>query len=332
MRLIQSIFVTGLFLWSAVAVAQNDEGATISATATTERKTELELKAEIARAEAEKAKAEAEKAKAEAEIEKARAAAKNEATDDTRDTGAAATANVTVNVPPPPAPVTPAPVAEKPEDEPEESQPNHRGFYMRFTPGLGLGTAWANGTMGPKHGIEAISDPKHAAFAGSLGLDLGAGIVKNLALHIGVVYEKMFVREKEPTRIAFSVLGVSAGLTWYFTDLELYFTGQFRWAGLLLKFPDVSCTEFFDDRYDWYKGPGLSFTLGREWYDSAEDDDAVGIGVQANYYRMRGGADSMGTSDNPETADSYYLTSDGADGKYTYNYFSLLIVLTMTHF
>lgn len=264
-----------------------------------ETRTELELRAEIARAEAEKAKAEAEKARAEAETMKAEA--ERAKAESTKAEAAKASARESEKD------MTAKDNAEPREDE---TQPNHRGFYFRFTPGLGLGTAWAKGTMDPLPGIERIDDPRHSTLTGTIGLDLGAGIVRNLALHVGTFFEKMILRKTEPTRMAFSIFGVDAGLTWYFTELELYLTGQFRWVGMLVKYPEVSCAEYFEDTFDWYKGPGLSVTFGKEWYDDANDQHGTGIGLQTNYYRTHG----------------------GIDDHQAFNHFSLLLVLTSTRF
>jgi hypothetical protein len=269
-----------------------------------ETRTELELRAEIARAEAEKAKAEAEKARAEAERAKAETM-KAEAERANEESGKAEAVKSSDRESE--KDMTATDNAQLREDE---TQPNHRGFYFRFTPGLGLGTAWARGTMDPLPGIERIDDPRHSTLTGTIGLDLGAGIVRNLALHVGTFFEKMILRKKEPTRMAFSIFGVDAGLTWYFTELELYLTGQFRWVGMLVKYPEVSRTEYFEDTFDWYKGPGFSVTFGKEWYDDANDQHGTGIGLQTNYYRTHG----------------------GIDDHQAFNHFSLLLVLTSTRF
>ena len=268
----------------------------------------LKLKAEIARAEAEKAKAEAEKARADAARAKAELEMKK-----------AAAANVDTNsriAPPPPAP---APVQTVTDTT---AQPNHRGLYLRLTPGLGLGTVWGKGMMDAHPGLVAIDNPRHTTLTGTIGFDIGAGIIENLALHVGAFYEKMILRKTDPTTMVFSILGLDAGLTWYFTDLELYLTGQFRWVAMLLKFPEVNCSEFFKDSFEWYKGPGLSLTFGREWYNGPHDESAAGIGIQANYYRMHGGHDK--TNDLNQYSEQ--------EKAYIFNQFSLLLVLTFTHF
>ncbi|MBN2715377.1 MAG: hypothetical protein JXX14_05950 [Deltaproteobacteria bacterium] len=320
LKLILAVLIC-ILLSSAVYAQSGEVSATTSGTAsvsvgsdakgTTEsdETAALRLKAEIARAEAEKAKAEAEKAKAEAERARTEAESKKDAQ-----------ASAAVQVPPP-APLVaapaPPPVPQNNTVEPTtstetstETQPNHRGLFLRFAPGLGLGVAWARGTMDPRPGLEAITNPRHTTLTGTIGLDIGAGLSRRLALHVGTFYEKMIFRMKDPTNVVFSILGVGAGLTWYFTDLELYLTGQFRWVGMLLKFPEVSCSDYFDDTFEWYKGPGMSLTFGREWFESPTDDNATGIGIQANYYRMHGGIDKA----------------------YAFNHFSLLAVLTFTHF
>lgn len=265
----------------------------------------LRLKAEIAQAEAEKARAEAEKARAEAELakaeaQKAEAAAlsANASATVSGKTGADAQTHGSGGTPPDAA------------AQGDETQPNHRGFFSRVTPGLGLGLVWAAGTMDPRPGLEAVDDPSHVSLTGAIGVDMGGGIAKNLALHIGGFGEKMFMRQREPAVMAFSIFGIAGGLTWYFTKMELFLTGQFRWVGMLVKFPQVSCSDYFEDTFDWFKGPGLSLTFGREWFQNAKDQRAPGMGIQANYYRMKG----------------------GNDNDYHFNYFSLLLVLTFTRF
>ncbi len=53
------------------------------------------------------------------------------------------------------------------------------------------------------------------------------------------------------------------------------------------------------------RGPGVSLTLGKEWF--GDDDSGVGVGIQGNYA---------------------YLMGHGL----TFNYFSLMFVLTVSSF
>ncbi|MBN2340638.1 MAG: hypothetical protein JXX29_06370 [Deltaproteobacteria bacterium] len=285
------------------AVVDGESTGDVDDGASAEAKSELQLRAEIARAEAEKAKAEAQKAEADAqrmqaEAQKAQAEASAQREQPANASESPGTQeNSEENQP-------------GEENEDEADRPNHRGFYFRFTPGLGISKVWGRGTLDPVPGLERIDDPDHRSVVGSLALDLGGGIVKNLALHVGTFFEKPFLRDAEHEQMAFNLFGLSAGLSWYFTEHDLFLTGQLRLVKMLVKFPTVICTEYFADTFDWYSGPGMSFTFGKEWYEDVEDDGAIGLGVQGNFYRMHG----------------------GVDDHFKFNYLSLLLVLTFTHF
>ena len=70
--------------------------------------------------------------------------------------------------------------------------------------------------------------------------------------------------------------------------------------------PGVICESYFSDRYEWYRGPGFSITLGKEWFGG--DESGFGLGIQGNYA---------------------YLTHSIGDG---FHYGSLLLLLTVTRF
>lgn len=249
---------------------------------------QLELQAQIAQAEAQKTQAEAQIAQAEAEIAKAEAQ-KAKANADAQKANAEAEEKSQSDLPP--------------------EHPNHHGFYARFTPGIGIGRIQSNSTLDPLPGIERIDKPSHRTSVGSLGIDLGGGF-ENIGLHVGAFFEKMIFRDHSPTLIAYNLFGLNAGVTWYFTKYGLYLTGQARWLKMLVKFPSVACSEYFIDTYEWYDGPGMSLWFGKEWYDHGNDEDAVGLGLQGNYYRLKG----------------------GIEDHIKFNYVSLLLVVTFTHF
>jgi hypothetical protein len=208
----------------------------------------------------------------------------------------------------------PAPPAEQPkededENEEEEEDEYHQGFFFRFA--LGLGWSWLNGdgTMHPAKGLRAIEDAEHNSPAFNLALSLGGGFL-DLALHLGLLYERMILRADDPTEIGVTLFGLGGGATYYFTDNDFFVTAQVRLIGMLMFLPRVSCdtTSYYADKYEWYKGPGFSVTLGKEWYGDEGDEGGIGLGLQGNYARL------------------------SKDGGAVYHYGSLLLVLTLTHF
>ncbi len=196
----------------------------------------------------------------------------------------------------------------EPEEENEEEdgdEDHHEGFFFRFR--LGLGWAWmlGQGALRPAKGLRLIEDPEHDSPALSLALDLGGGFL-DLGLHLGVLWERMILRADEPEEMGFSLFGLGGGLTYYFTDNDFYVTADVRLIGMLLYYPEVICEDYYADRFESYRGPGVSLTLGKEWF--GDDDGGIGLGVQGNYAR---------------------LTKDGGG---RFDYASVMLVLSLTHF
>jgi len=194
---------------------------------------------------------------------------------------------------------------EEEEEEDEEEDEDHKGFFFRFA--LGLGWAWVNGdgTMPPAKGLAAVTDPTYNSPAFNFSLDLGGGFL-DLGLHLGVLYERMILRSDDPIEMGITLMGIGGGATYYFTDNDFFVTAQVRLVGLLMFMPGVVCDYYFSDKFEWYRGPGFSVTLGKEWFGG--DDGGIGVGLQGNY--------------------AYLMHSGG----FAIHYGSLLLVLTLTRF
>lgn len=181
----------------------------------------------------------------------------------------------------------------------------HHGFFFRMNLGLGWSWIFGRGTLGPAKGLRRIDDPEHHSPALSLALSLGGGL-RDFALHLGVLVERMVLRARDPVEMGFTLLGIGGGLTYYFTEHDFFATARARLVGLMLYQPGVLCDDFFEDKYQWYGGPGVSLTLGKEWF--GDDDGGVGLGIQGSWARLE---KESGTR---------------------FDYASLLLLLTVSHF
>lgn len=203
-------------------------------------------------------------------------------------------------------PLPPEPVDDLGEpDDLDDDDEKHKGFFFRFALGLGWGWLQGEGTLPPAKGLKAVEDPTHNAPLFNLALSLGGGFY-GFAIHVGGVYEKMLLRSDSP-EIGYTLMGVGGGLTYYFTDYDFYATAQVRFMGLMMFMKGVVCDDYFEDKYEWYKGPGVAFTLGKEWFKE-EKERGLGLGLQFNWARL--------SHDNGVTID----------------YMSFLVLLTVTKF
>jgi len=213
----------------------------------------------------------------------------------------------------PPAPPAPdaAPI-EAPAEHVDEYEGHHRGFFFRLALGLGWGWLDGKGTLPAAKGLRVAEDFSHDSPLFNFALSLGGGFL-GLALHLDVLYERLFLRSDDPIEMGVTMMGVGGGLSYYFSDYDFFATAQVRLTGMMTFMPQVVCEDYYPDKFEWYRGPGFSLTLGKEWYDDAddrgeEDEGGIGLGLQGNYARL--------THDNGVV----------------FNYFSLLLVLTVSHF
>ena len=188
------------------------------------------------------------------------------------------------------------------EDE-EKDEEDHRGFYSKISIGLGHGWVIGDGKMNPLPGLKRIEDPFHHSPVFNLAADWGGGF-KNLALHLGIFFERMIFRASEPEEIGFTLPGISGGASYYFVH-DFFVTAHVRLMGLMLFLPGVVCDSYFADKYEWLGGPGFGVTLGKEWFGGNER--GVGLGIQGNY--------------------AYLYSSE-----ISFNYFSALVLLTISRF
>ncbi|MFO8073162.1 MAG: hypothetical protein R6V85_14920 [Polyangia bacterium] len=188
---------------------------------------------------------------------------------------------------------------------PPEPVEYHRGFFFRMNLGLGWSWIFGRGTLSPAKGLRRIDDPEHHSPALSLALSLGGGL-RSFALHLGVLVERMVLRARDPVEMGFTLLGIGGGLTYYFTEHDFFATARARLVGLMLYQPGVLCDDFFEDKYQWYGGPGVSLTLGKEWF--GDDEGGVGLGIQGSWARLE------------------------KDSGTRFDYASVLVLLTVSHF
>ena len=191
-----------------------------------------------------------------------------------------------------------------PKDQQQEKE-DHKGFLLRLTLGLGWAFLYGDGTLAPSVGMRRIESPQHDSPAFNVSLDVGGGF-KNLGLHVGGVVERMILRADDPTEMGFTLFGVGGGLSYYFTRFDFYATAQVRLVGMLVYVPGVLCDAALGEKYQWYRGPGVTFGLGKEWF--GDDDKGLGLGVQINYARL--------------------VRDDWAK----FDYVSVMLALTFTHF
>ncbi len=219
---------------------------------------------------------------------------------------------------PEPAAAEPAPYAEPapPDDEPqrepafrrqeeEEEEEGHSGMFTRLSIGLGYGLYGGSGQADPVPGVEVIEDPSGGGLALNLQLDWGLGIIENLALHVGPLFEVWLVADHDPSIDGLYLFGLGGGISYYFMPFDLYLTGQIRWVGTLFYLPDAPCEFLGTGKLYGWDGIGFSLQVGKEWFPGHRDG-GLGIGLQINYA---------------------YL--DEAPGL---NYFSIMLVPTLTRF
>jgi hypothetical protein len=209
-----------------------------------------------------------------------------------------------------PAPAEQAPPAgedrgDETARERDEEEHDHTGMFSRLSIGIGYGLYGGSGQADPVPGVEVIEDPSGGGLALNLSLDWGLGIIENLALHIGPLFEFWLADSHDSAIDGLYLFGLGGGVSYYFMPFDLYLTGQIRWIGLLFYLPDAPCEFLGTGKLSGYDGIGLSLSVGKEWFPN-QDEGGIGIGLQLNWA---------------------YL--DEAPG---INYFSIMLVPTLTRF
>jgi hypothetical protein len=169
----------------------------------------------------------------------------------------------------------------------EDGDDDHEGFFSRLSVGIGYGLYDGSGRADPVPGVEVIEDPAHDGPALNASLDAGLGIIDNLALHVGLLYETLLTHNPAPNIGSFFLLGAGGGVSYYFMPPDLYLTGQIRWIGAVFFLPDAPCDFLGTGRLWGRNGIGLSLAFGKEWFP---DDGEVGfgLGLQINYAHLPG--------------------------------------------
>ncbi len=204
----------------------------------------LKIQAEIekARAEAEKAKAEAEKAKTEA----------LEAKGD----------------------------CEKPKkEEDEEGYHKHDGFFLRMTPGFGVGGFSVSGDVTDSDG-RVIGNPSDAGAIAAFSLLLGGEVAKNLSIHADFWSYSTMGEHGQDLYTGFTTGGVGLGFTYYFMPHNLYLSSTISPA-----FTALSVIRDMNDdtthKVHVAYGLNASLTFGKEWWVSK--NWGLGIAVRGEY-------------------------------------------------
>ena len=149
----------------------------------------------------------------------------------------------------------------------ELPQPEHEGFYLRLSLGVGYGR------VSITTGGEATT-MVGASLASSLAI--GGAIAPNLILYGGFVDSSLFSPDykvdgttvtKGGSSILFS--GFGPGLAYYFMPSNLYLAGTLLLGRLGQAAPGGATIS--------YRGPGLEALLGKEWWVS----ENWGLGVTA---------------------------------------------------
>jgi len=194
---------------------------------------------------------------------------------------------------------------ENEEEEEEEEEEGHAGMLSRLGIGIGYGLYGGSGQADPVPGVEVIEDPSGGGLALNLQLDWGLGIIENLALHVGPLFEVWLVGDHDSSIDGLYLFGLGGGISYYFMPLDLYLTGQIRWFGTLFYLPDAPCEFLGTSKLYGWDGVGFSLQVGKEWFPG-DNDGGLGIGLQIKYA---------------------YL--DEAPG---INYFSIMLMPTVTRF
>jgi hypothetical protein len=172
------------------------------------------------------------------------------------------------------APAHPSDRGVEDEEEPYEASDDgarqHRGFFLRFT----LGVGWGN--------MKAESGESEASVSGAEGFftfDIGGALTERLILHgrlgsiamVNPTLEEDGDRfETTDTRLRFAMLGV--GLTYYVLPANVYFTGVI--GAVRAAFESRGETSAFDKT-----GFELDLDVGKEWWVG----DYWGLGVAARF-------------------------------------------------
>lgn len=170
------------------------------------------------------------------------------------------------------------------DQEEEEEEHEHTGFFSRLELGFGYTALFGEGVMPPAPGLQRIEDPFHHTPTLSLAFDFGGGLVDNLSLHGGFLLEKPILRYRGKEKMAFNLLGIGLGLTYYFTPYDIFLTARFRYVGAFIFLPDVKCYRYYRDKYEVYGGPGFNITFGKEWFGG--DKGGVGLALAFGYYHF----------------------------------------------
>ena len=155
-----------------------------------------------------------------------------------------------------------------PPPPPRPGVETHDGFMLRLAAGLGSSSASEVLLSGGEVGWRGL--------AGTFSLDIGGAVAGDLALHGRLASFVTFnptvevdgtdLGTAEDLSISFTLFGI--GLTYYFMPVNIYLTGVVGISG-------VSTTFRGETRQGSYRGLGLNFDVGKEWWVS--DNWALGV-------------------------------------------------------
>jgi hypothetical protein len=165
----------------------------------------------------------------------------------------------------------------------------HDGFFLRFHSGIGSGKMVEEGLLG--------SDMTLTGLAGVFRFQIGGTIATNLVLfgELG----GFFISDPEMEwgnmsgtvqNVNLTINDYGAGLTYYFMPSNIYISGTFTLSRDQIELEDL------DRKASTQSGFGMYFSLGKEWWVSAD----WGLGVAGfGYYSTTTDKDAASNQEFP---------------------------------
>ena len=142
----------------------------------------------------------------------------------------------------------------------------HDGFFLRFQLGNGSGSLDAE-----------IDDEKYkfeTSSAGILNFQIGGSINPNWAIHLNLGNVSAANTDTSFRSAEYSVGSTGLGVSYFFLSHNIYISPEYRF--------DSTAELEIDDKVKYsFSGSGFGFSLGKEWWLSAD----WGLGVALFYHR-----------------------------------------------
>jgi|GEM_PF-1162976 len=168
----------------------------------------------------------------------------------------------------------------KPEKEEDEAgYHKHDGFFLRMTPGFGVGGFKVSGNVTDSDGL-IVKNPSDKGAVGTFSLLLGGEVSDNLTIHADFWSYSTMGEHGQDLYTGITTGGVGLGLTYYFMPHNLYLSGTLSPAFTALSvIRDLNN----DTSHKTHMAYGLnaSLTFGKEWWVSK--NWGLGIAVRGEY-------------------------------------------------